>query len=313
MQSTAANPIRGIVLKILSVIVFLVMSTCIKLAGDGMATGEITFYRSFFAIFPILGYLAWRGELRTAFQTRSIWGQIIRGFVGIVSMTLSFYGLVRLPLPDAIAIGYAMPLFSVIFAAIFLKETLRAYRITAVIVGLAGVMIISWPKLTLLQHADANTAEAALGAMALIGSAILGAVAMLLVRRLVQTEKSSTIVLYFSLTASVFSLFSIPLGWPPMTLEQKLLLIAAGFCGGLAQILMTESYRYAEVSTIAPFEYTSIAFGLIVSYFLFGNVPEPLMLIGTAIVISAGVFIIYRESRLGLERKAMRKLVTPQG
>jgi drug/metabolite transporter (DMT)-like permease len=313
MQSVAANPIRGIVLKILSVIVFLVMSTCIKLAGDGMATGEITFYRSFFAIFPILAYLGWRGELRTAFKTSSIAGQITRGFVGVVSMTFSFYGLVRLPLPDAIAIGYAMPLFSVIFAAIFLKEVLRVYRLAAVAIGLTGVLIISWPKLTLMQHADENTAQIALGAMALIGSAILGAVAMLLVRRLVQTEKSSTIVLYFSLTASVFSLFSIPLGWPPMTIEQKLLLIVAGFCGGLAQILMTESYRYAEVSTIAPFEYTSIVFGLIVSYFLFGNVPEPLMLIGTAIVISAGVFIIYRESRLGLERKAMRKLVTPQG
>lgn len=313
MQTVAANPIRGIVLKILSVIVFLVMSTCIKLAGDGMATGEITFYRSFFAVFPILGYLAWRGELKTAFKTKSIAGQITRGFVGVVSMTFSFYGLVRLPLPDAIAISYAMPLFSVIFAAIFLKEALRIYRITAVIIGLTGVLIISWPKLTLLQHADANTMQAALGALALIGSAILGAVAMLLVRRLVQTEKSSTIVLYFSLTASVFSLFSIPLGWPLLSVEQKVLLVAAGFCGGLAQILMTESYRYAEVSTIAPFEYTSIVFGLIVSYFLFGNVPEPLMLLGTAIVVTAGVFIIYRESRLGLERKAMRKLVTPQG
>lgn len=311
MQNSAANPVRGIVLKILSVIVFLAMSTCIKLAGDGMATGEITFFRSFFAIFPILGYLAWRGELKTAFKTKSIWGQITRGFVGVVSMTFSFYGLVRLPLPDAIAINYAMPLFSVIFAAIFLKEVLRIYRITAVAIGLTGVLIISWPKLSLLEHAGSS--EAALGAMALIGSAIMGAVAMLLVRRLVQTEKSSTIVLYFSLTASVFSLFSIPLGWPPMTIEQQLLLVVAGFCGGLAQILMTESYRYAEVSTIAPFEYTSIVFGLIVSYFLFGDVPEPIMLLGTAIVICAGVFIIYRESKLGLERKAMRKLVTPQG
>ena len=311
MQTASANPVRGIVLKISSVIVFLVMSTCIKLAGDGMATGEITFYRSFFAMFPILAYLAWNGELRSAFRTRSIWGQITRGFVGVVSMTFSFYGLVRLPLPDAIAIGYAMPLFSVIFAAIFLKEVLRIYRITAVAIGLAGVLIISWPQLTLFEHPD--TSDAALGALALIGSATLGAIAMLLVRRLVQSEKSSTIVLYFSLTASIFSLFSIPFGWPPMTVEQQLLLVAAGFCGGIAQILMTESYRYAEVSTIAPFEYTSIVFGLIVSYVLFDDVPQPMMLVGTAIVISAGVFIIYRESRLGLERKAMRKLVTPQG
>lgn len=313
MESDPVNPTRGIALKISSVIVFLAMSTCIKLAGDGqgLATGEITFFRSFFAMFPILAYLAWRGELRTAFRTRSMMGQIVRGFVGVVSMTLSFYGLVRLPLPDAISIGYAMPLFSVIFAAIFLKEVLRVYRITAVAIGLAGVLIISWPQLTLLENATNPTA--ALGALALIGSAILGAVAMILVRRLVQTERTHTIVLYFSLTASVFSLFSVPFGWPPISLEQQLLLAAAGFLGGIAQILLTESYRFAEVSTIAPFEYTSIVLGLIVSYFTFGDVPQPMMLLGTAIVIAAGVFIIHRERQLGLERKAMRKLVTPQG
>jgi drug/metabolite transporter (DMT)-like permease len=311
MESASANPVRGIVLKILSVIVFLAMSTCIKLAGDDLATGEITFFRSFFAMFPILGYLAWRGELLTAFKTKSITGQIARGFVGVVSMTFSFYGLVRLPLPDAIAIGYAMPLFSVIFAAIFLKEVLRLYRMTAVAIGLAGVLIISWPQLTMFEHSgDRGTA---LAALALIGSAILGAVAMILVRRLVQTEKTHTIVLYFSLTASVFSLFSVPFGWPAMSLQQEILLASAGFFGGLAQILLTESYRYAEVSIIAPFEYTSIVLGLIVSYFTFGDVPQPMMLLGTAIVVCAGVFIIYRERQLGLERKAMRKLVTPQG
>lgn len=311
MESTSASPVRGIVLKVLSVIVFLVMSTFIKLAGDGLATGQITFFRSFFAMFPILAYLAWRGELKTAFRTKSIGGQITRGFVGIVSMTMSFYGLVRLPLPDAIAIGYAMPLFSVIMAAIFLNETVRLFRLSAVAIGLTGVLIISWPQLTLFEHA--TDSAAALAALALIGSAFLGAVAMILVRRLVRTEKTPTIVLYFSLTGSVFSLFSIPFGWPAMSLEQQLLLASAGVCGGVAQILLTESYRFAEVSTIAPFEYTSIVLGLGVSYFTFGDVPQPMMLLGTVIVIAAGGFIIYRERQLGLERKAMRKLVTPQG
>jgi drug/metabolite transporter (DMT)-like permease len=311
MDSANSSPLMGILLKILSVIVFLVMAACIKLAGEGIATGEITFFRSLFAIVPIVIYLGWRGQLGTAFRTKSIWGQILRGFVGIIAMTLSFYGLVRLPLPDAIAIGYAMPLFSVIFAALFLKEVLRVYRISAVVIGLAGVLIISWPDLTLVEQGDGS--EAALAAFALIGSAILGAIAMILVRRLVRTETSPTIVLYFSVTASIFSLFSLPFGWPPINYQQAALLIFAGFCGGVAQILLTESYRHAEVSVIAPFEYVSIVFGLIVSYFLFGDVPEPLMLIGTAIVIGSGIFIIYRERQLGLERKSMRRLVTPQG
>jgi drug/metabolite transporter (DMT)-like permease len=311
MTNVDANPFRGILLKVLSVIVFLIMATCIKLTGDGIATGQITFFRSLFAVVPILAYLAWRGQLRTAFHTKSIGGQIVRGLVGITAMTLSFYGLVRLPLPEAISIGYAMPLFSVIFAALFLNETVRIYRLSAVAVGLTGVLIISWPKLTLIEGGASN--EMALGALALIGSAILGATAMILVRKLVKTETSATIVLYFSLTASVFSLFSVPFGWSPMSYQQAMLLIISGFCGGIGQILLTESYRYAEVSVIAPFEYVSIVFGLIVSYFLFGEVPQAMMLVGTAIVISAGIFIIYRERQLGLERKSMRKHVTPQG
>lgn len=87
----------------------------------------------------------------------------------------------------------------------------------------------------------------------------------------------------------------------------------AGFCGGVAQLLLTASYRYADVSTIAPFEYTSIVLGLAVGYFLFGDIPTSAMLIGTAIVVSAGIFIILREHRLGLQRRAARKHVTPQG
>jgi len=86
-----------------------------------------------------------------------------------------------------------------------------------------------------------------------------------------------------------------------------LLLIAAGLCGGVAQIFLTESYRFADVSTVAPFDYTSIILGIAVSYLLFADVPTATTLIGTAITVSAGIFIIYREHRLGLERKAARR------
>ena len=89
--------------------------------------------------------------------------------------------------------------------------------------------------------------------------------------------------------------------------------MVAGFCGGGAQILLTESYRHADMSTIAPFEYTSIVLGLIIGYFLFDDIPTATMLIGTAIVVGAGIFIIFREHRLGLERRGARKHMTPQG
>ncbi len=96
-------------------------------------------------------------------------------------------------------------------------------------------------------------------------------------------------------------------------MKQASLLISAGIAGGIAQILLTESYRHAEVSTIAPFEYSSILLGICVSYVLFGDVPTLTMLIGTSIVVCAGIFIIFREHQLGLQRKAARKASTPSG
>lgn len=312
MDGEYPHPLKGISLKVFSVVVFVAMSTLIKSAGQGIATGQITFYRSAFAMVPILVYLGCTGYLRTAFKTDNILGHLARGFVGIVSMSFGFYGLVHLPLPEAIAIGYAMPLLGVIFAAIFLKETVRLYRWTAVLIGLVGVMIITWPRLTLLDKGGLGEEEA-LGALAVLISAALGATAMVLVRKLVVREKTHTIVLYFSLSAACFSLLTLPFGWEPLPWSSFLLLMAAGFCGGIAQLLLTQSYRYADMSTIAPFEYTSILLGIVIGYLLFDDIPTRTMLIGTVIVIGAGIFIIWREHKLGLERRGARKHLTPQG
>lgn len=296
---------KGIACKVASVVVFLGMQTFIKLAGPEIPPGQVTFCRSFFALFPIMAYLAYRGHLRSAFQTANPFGHLTRGTLGIISMGLGFYGLLHLPMPEAIALGYALPLVAVIFAALFLGETVRLYRWSAVLIGMLGVGIISWPKLTLLSGGGIE-AEQAIGAIAVLLASVLGGMAMIQVRRLVEEEKTSTIVLYFSIIASVFSLVTIPFGWDFLDMKPQLLLIAAGFCGGVAQILLTESYRHADVSTIAPFEYTSIVIGSILAYFVFGDIPTASMLLGTAIVVAAGIFIIFREHQLELARRASR-------
>lgn len=312
MQVDPPTPMKGIVLKVASVVVFLCMSTLIKAAGKDIAAGQITFLRSAFALLPIVAMLALQGQLRTAWRTDYPIGHLTRGFVGILSMGCGFYGLVHLPLPEAIAIGYAMPLIAVVIAAVFLKEAVGIYRWTAVLVGLSGVIVIVWPRLTLFRDGGAGSGEA-MGALAVLASATLGACAMVLVRKLVKTEPTPTIVLYFSISASVFSLATLPFGWSPIGLEALVLLALAGVCGGVAQLLLTASYRYADVSTIAPFEYTSIVLGILVGYVLFGDVPTAPMLAGTAIVVAAGIFVILREHQLGLRRRAARRHMTPQG
>ena len=308
----ARGPLTAIMLKIMSVTVFVVMSALIKAAGL-LPAGQIVFYRSFFAIFPILLFLGFRRELHTAFATKRPLGHIARGVIGVCAMGFTFFALTRLPLPDAITLYYAQPLLVVVFSSIFLGEPVRIYRWSAVVVGLVGVVIVSWPELTLLTSASALDDQEVLGVMAAFASAGCAAVAAILVRHLVHSERTATIVLWFSLTASVLSLLSLPFGWQTLTLSQTALLVGAGFCGGLGQILMTSAYRYAEVSTVAPFEYTSMILAIVVGYFVFGDVPTLHMLIGGLIVVGAGIFIILRERELGLERARARKSTPMQG
>jgi len=305
------KPLVGIALKILSVSSFMLMSSFIKTSGQ-VPAGQIVFYRSFFAILPIVLLLIWQKELRTAFHTAHPVSHVLRGTVGVGSMMLGFFGLTRLPLPDAITLNYAQPLLVVVFSAIFLRETVRFYRWSAVAVGFAGVVIIAWPNLTLLRGSGLAAAEAA-GVIATLGAAAFSAVAMLLVRRLVSTEKTSTIVLWFSVTSSIIALATVPFGWIELSRMQLLCLTAAGICGGVGQILLTHCYRYADLSTIAPFEYTSIILAIIIGYFAFGDVPTIYMLTGGVIVVGAGLFIIWREHRLGLKRLAARRFVRPGG
>ncbi|MER9652623.1 DMT family transporter [Mesorhizobium sp. M0152] len=299
-------------LKIVSVAVFVCMSTCIKAAGT-VPAGQIVFFRSFFAIFPIIGFLALKGNLGTAFSTKRPLNHIARGVVGVCAMGLGFFALTRLPLPEAITLNYAQPLLVVVFSSMFLGEAIRVYRWSAVAVGLVGVLIISWPELTLLSSHEALDDQEVLGVVAALVAAAISAVAMLLVRNLVQSERTATIVLWFSVTASAMALLSLPFGWQALTSVQAVLLVAAGFCGGLGQILMTSAYRHAEASVVAPFEYTSMILGVVVGYLVFGDIATLNTLAGGLIVVAAGIFIIWRERQLGLERTRTRKAAPPQG
>ncbi len=302
--------LTGIAFKIASVLIFLVMSALLK-ASQGIPAAELVFFRSFFGILPVIVFIASRGELRSALKSHSVVSQIWRGLVGTASMGLGFLALTKLPLPEAVTLNYATPLIIVVVSALFMHERVRLYRWSAVVVGLVGVVIIAWPRLTLFSSGVGG--DAAFGIVAALLACCLAAVAMLLVRKLVKTERSSTIVLYFLVASSVISALLLPFGWVTPTPLQAVYLIGAGFCGGIAQILLTESYRHAEMSVVAPFEYSSLIFSVLIGYFMFGDVPTPYMLVGGVIVVGSGLFIIFREHRLGLDRARVREVSTPQG
>jgi len=294
--------LTGIAFKIASVIIFLGMSSLLK-AAPHIPAGELVFFRSFFALIPVLAYLAYRGELTTGLKTSHLGSHMGRGLVGTTSMMLGFYALTQLPLPEAVAINYATPLVIVVFSALFFHEQVRAYRWTAVIVGFVGVLIIMSPRLTLFSGGVANATGATLGAIAALAACVFAAVAMLLVRKLVATERSTTVVLYFSLNSSFIGLLTLPFGWVMPTPQDFVLLVGAGLCGGVAQILLTESYRHAEMSVVAPFEYASLIFSVAIGYFIFADAPTLTMIVGGIIVVGSGLFIIWREHRLGLDSR----------
>ncbi|MEX0955460.1 MAG: DMT family transporter [Rhizobiaceae bacterium] len=305
------RPALGILLKIISITIFVGMSTLIKSTG-AVPAGQIVFFRSAFAIVPILIFLAFRHELATAFRTSRPVSHIIRGMVGVSAMGLGFFALTVLPLPEVIMLGYAQPLLVVALSALIVGETVRLFRWSAVVIGLIGVLIIIWPRLTLLTGSAPLAELESMGVIAALSAAVFAAIAAILIRRLVASERSATIVLWFSLTASAFGLMTLPFGWIALSQWQALALIGAGISGGVGQILMTESYRHADISTIAPFEYTSMILGIISGYLFFGDLPTVNMIFGGIIVVGAGIFIIWREHRLGLERGKARKITPPQ-
>ena len=305
------RPLRGILLKLGSVLIFIVMASLVKATAAHVPAGEAVFFRSLCAIPVIVVWLLMQGKLRQGFRTANPLGHVWRGMMGTTAMGLGFAALGLLPLPEVTAIGYAAPILTVVFAAMFLGEQVRLFRILSVALGLTGVLIVLSPRLSVLE--GATTHAEALGAMLVLGAAVFAALAQVFVRKLVLTEKTEVIVFYFSVTATLLSLITLPFGWVWPTSGEAALLVLAGVLGGTGQILLTAAYREADASLIAPFDYASMLFALLIGWFVFSEMPTATMLIGAALVVLAGVLIIWRERRLGLERARARKAMTPQG
>ncbi|WP_299970128.1 DMT family transporter [uncultured Roseobacter sp.] len=317
---TQNRPGRAIALKLCAVFLFMVMAAIIKGVSDAVPPGQAVFFRSLFAIPVIALWLAQRGQLRQGLIPSNLMGHVWRGVFGTSAMALTFAGLGLLPLPEVTAIGYATPLFAVLFAAAFLGERIRLIRLSAVALGLFGVLIVIAPRLSV--GGDDLSRAATLGAILVLIAAILRALVQIHVRRLVQTDHTAAIVFYFSVTATVLALISAPLGWiidhpafvwvwPAQSVVYWL--ITAGLIGGVAQIMVTSSYRFGAASMLAPFDYASMIFAGVIGYVAFGEVPTGPIILGASLVIAGGVLIIWREHQLGVDRSKSKPNQSPPG
>ena len=294
--------LRGILMMVVAVSLFTVMTALIK-AADRIPAGQAVFFRAFVTIPVLLLWFGARGQVADALRTANLTGHATRGIVGTVAMGLGFAGLKFLPLPEVTALRFATPILIVVFAAFMLGERIRLIRISAVIVGLVGVLVILAPRLT-----TAGSQAELLGVGVVLASAACAAFAQIFVKRMTGTEHPAAIVFYFAVTASLLSLLTLPFGWVwPVGLEW-VWLIGAGLIGVAGQLLLTGSYAHAEASVLAPFTYVSMLWAIVIGWAVFAEAPTVPMLAGSALIIVSGVAIVLRERQLGLRRAAEAKV-----
>ncbi len=301
------NVFLGIALQLGATFSFTVMGALVRFVGGRVPLGEQIFTRSFFALIPLVAMLLWRNELAGAFRTKNPFGHLRRGLTGVTAMVCMFAALARLPLVDVTAIGFATPLINVALAAIFLGEKVHVFRWSAVAIGFIGVIVMLSPHLFGVEREATSTA----GALFAVAGAFLTAAAMTQVRHMSATESTASLVFSFSLIATLASLASIPWGWITPSPVDSLVLFLTGIVGGIAQIMITESYRHAGAGTVAPFSYTSMLWSIAIGFFFFGEWPAAVVLVGAALVVAAGLFVIFRERSLGIDRTLEREAETP--
>jgi drug/metabolite transporter (DMT)-like permease len=288
---------RGIALMVLAVGLYAVMDALVKWLGPSYPTIEIFFFRSLFAFIPIAFFLLRSGSL-AQLRTAHPLGHAVRALTGLASLSLFFYAYTHMPLANVIAISFAAPLLVTALSVPLLGERVGWRRWSAVLIGFLGVVIMVQPD----SGAFDQIAVLALSAT------ILYALVMVFIRKLSRTETSTAIVFYYALTSTLISGAFMPFVWVMPDLEGWVLLILVGLIGGLAQIAMTNAFRLADVSIVAPFDYMHIIWAALLGYFIWGEVPSNSIWIGVAIVMASGIYILFREAHLGLPRGIARRL-----
>lgn len=284
-MSLQDRPSLAIVLRILSGVFMAGMYVAVKLIGSEVPLGEIVFFRAFFAIIPLILFLYIRGEFPSGLATKRPVGHFLRSAFGALSLFASFAALARLGVAEAVLIAQLSPMLTALGAIFLLQERLTRWRVLGLTLGFCGVLMLVWPE---LGGQDLGRVRLFGFALALT-SAVLSALSLIMVRALSSTESPGAIALYFVIASMLGALLTIPSGWVVPSGEIFWLLVCTGLFGGFGHIAMTLSFRYAEASRLAPFEYIAFLWPVLADLFLFKLsltssflLAAPLVLLGAA-------------------------------
>jgi drug/metabolite transporter (DMT)-like permease len=290
-MSYVDKPGLGIVLRIVSGVLLAGMYVSVKAVSDAVPLGEIVFFRAFFALIPLLLFLWWRSEFPHGMATQRPYDHLLRSVFGVVSLFASFAALARLSVAEAVLIAQLSPMLTAVAAVFILSERLTIWRVLGVLVGFVGVLVLVWPDL------GGGTLERVriAGVVLALVSAALSALSIIMVRSLNRTESPGAIALYFVIASMACALLTLPWGWVVPDGSTLVMLIAAGLFGGFAHIAMTLSFRYAEASRLAPYEYVGLLWPLLADLLIFRLslsasflLAAPLVLAGAAVASMEG-------------------------
>jgi drug/metabolite transporter (DMT)-like permease len=292
------RPGRGILLSLASTVLFSILWCCVKELSERYPVYEVAFFRNFFAIFPIAVMLAPRRSWRML-RVRRISGHVWRAFIGVVGMVFGFLSYHLMPLADAIAISFMSPLVVTALSVPLLGEKVGIHRWSAVVIGFGGVLVIVNPGAGMFTP----------GVSVAICGAIASALSAITIRQLNRSDPPLAIVFYFTLFSTLFTAVPLPFLWVTPSGADWGLLFLMGLTGGVGQYFITRAYGLAPAAVISPFGYSGLLWATALGWLLWGDIAEPRVFAGAAIVIASGLYILYRETTK--QARAAARPVTP--
>lgn len=284
-------PTQGIVWALMGIFLFTFLGVLVKLLGERLDSFQIAFFRSFGAFVVLLPVALIVGP-RQAFHTQRLGRHLSRSLTGVMAIACGFYALVHLPLADVTALGFTKPLFLVPLAALLLGETVRWRRTLAILVGFCGVLIMARPG----QSGFDPTLGIALA------DAFISTFSAIHVKKLSETERPLTMVIYMSLFASIFLLIPAVVFWRAPTMEEYVLLGLTGLLGAVGQACIVRAYKIGQATTVTSLDYAKLPLAVFLGWIMFAELPDIWSLCGAIIIIGSTCYIAYREAQLGKKR-----------
>ena len=282
----AQTPVlRGVVLMCVSTIAFAMMHAAVRHVSAELPPFVIAFFRNLFGLLFLAPLLMGSGFAQM--RTKRLGLHALRGLVNIGAMLMFFSALALSPLAKVTALSFTAPIFAAALSVAFLGEKLRLHRWSAIFAGFIGVLIVLRPGVIVLDT----------GALLVLASAALWAVAMMMIKILSRTETSVAIVAWMGIFLGAFSLPPALMVWVTPSITALAWLLFIGLTGSIAQVCLSQSLKETDPTAVLPFDFLKMIWATLMGAWFFGEIPDLYTWIGAGVIFAAGFYIAYRERR----------------